>query len=145
MEKVAEIDGVAFYNDSKSTTPHSTITALAAFSKPVILILGGKEKNLPFKKLAKVICQKAKAVFLIGETTKKWAKVLEKIKKKSKKPKLKLVKTSHTLTKALKQIAQIAKRGDVVLLSPATASYDQFLDFEDRGEKFKEGINEVFG
>ena len=145
IELVADLAGIKFYNDSKATTPESTISALNSFQKPVILICGGKEKNLDFSKLAKTMINKVRYLLLIGETAAKIEKEIQKISQKikqNKNQKLILPKTTlvNNLEKAVSMAKMKAKSGDVVLFSPATSSYDQFSGFEERGEKFKQFV-----
>ncbi|GAG63308.1 unnamed protein product, partial [marine sediment metagenome] len=137
IEFIEEISGVKFYNDSKATTSESTIAAVKCFKKPVILICGGKEKNTDPSRLAEIIVQRAKYVFLIGETAKKLESLIFKKSKTTEKSILKKVTVSKYLKRAFVDAAKIAKKGDTILLSPAASSFDQFENFEQRGDKFK--------
>ncbi len=140
IEFIEEISGVKFYNDSKATTPESTIAAVKCFKKPVILICGGKEKNTNPSRLAEIIVQRAKYVFLIGETAKKLESLIFKKSKTTEKSVLKKVTVSKYLKRAFVDAIKIAKKGDTILLSPAASSFDQFENFEQRGDKFKKLI-----
>ena len=123
LEFVAEIGGVRYVNDSKATNVAAALRGLAAYeSEPVHLILGGSRKGEDFAPLAAAIGPNVKSVHLIGETAEELAAVLPQATR------------AGNLATALAQIA--AEPGDVVLLSPACASYDQFRDFEHRGEEF---------
>jgi UDP-N-acetylmuramoylalanine--D-glutamate ligase len=147
LELVAEINGVKWYNDSISTTPISTIAALEAFDEPKILISGGYDKNLPFDELAeKIITTNTKTVILIGQTAPKIADSVEKKLATEFTTRLSSTKSENTekikveilgsLDKAVQQAHHLATAGDVVLLSPACASYDQFQNFQQRGNEF---------
>ena len=131
LELIAEINGVSWYNDSIATTPQSTIAALEAFEKPVILIAGGYDKNLPFDQLGRIIAQNAKAVILIGDTAQKISDSMTAIAGN---------KTSIQFASSLKEAVDFANKtaakDDVVLLSPACASYDMFDNFQHRGNEF---------
>ncbi len=138
LELVAEINGVKWYNDSISTTPPSTIAALEAFDEPKILIAGGYDKNLPFDELAqKITSTNTKAVILIGQTAQKIADCVEKIATEPTENSEKIkVEILGSLDKAVQQALQLTTNGDIVLLSPACASYDQFQNFQHRGNEF---------
>jgi UDP-N-acetylmuramoylalanine--D-glutamate ligase len=126
LELVAETDGVKWYNDSKATTPESAIASLEAFEQPVIIIAGGYDKNIPFDEFGKKITQKAKAAILLGQTAQEIASTISDTK----------VKIVDSLGEAADSARELAENGDVVLLSPACASYDMFDNFEQRGEEF---------
>jgi len=130
LEKVKEINGVLYINDSKSTTPDSTIVALNSFERPIILIAGGSSKNNDFSKLAKLFPEKLKKLILIGQTAREIGDAA-----------VRAGFGEFVYALSLKEAVAIAKNnsnnGDIVLLSPACASFDMFSDFEDRGEQFK--------
>jgi len=135
LEFVREVNGVKYYNDSKATTPKSSIAAITAFQAPVILIAGGYDKGSSFEEFAGACAQHTKAVVLIGKTAGKIQElILEKKGKKETPP----VCLQKTLDEAFRQATAMAKTGDVVLLSPACASYDMFLNYEERGRQFKD-------
>jgi UDP-N-acetylmuramoylalanine--D-glutamate ligase len=126
LELVAERDGVRYVNDSKATNVPAALRALAAYSdEPVHLILGGSPKGEDFAALAAAIGGNVKSVHLIGEEAERLALVIDGHR-------------DGTLDAAVEHAARLAKPGDVVLLSPAAASYDQFANFEDRGEAFRQ-------
>jgi UDP-N-acetylmuramoylalanine--D-glutamate ligase len=133
LELVADINNVKWYNDSKATTPESTIAAINAFDEPVILIAGGYDKKLPFDELGKVISQKCKTVFLIGQTA-------EKIKSSINKSN---VTICSDLEQVVKKAYQTAIDSDVVLLSPACASYDMFENYQQRGDTFTQLVKQI--
>jgi len=133
LELVAEINGVKWYNDSKATTPQSAIASLEAFDKPVIIIAGGYDKGLAFDELGERIAQKAKAAILIGETAEKIADAIRNTQ----------VETVASLSEAVNLAKQLVTGSDVVLLSPACASYDMFDNFEHRGREFCRLVRET--
>jgi UDP-N-acetylmuramoylalanine--D-glutamate ligase len=133
LELAADRVGVRWYNDSKSTTPDSTIVALQAFDEPIILIAGGYDKHIPFDTLGVEIARRAKAVILIGQTAPKIASAIRITGHGSR---VADVTIANSLTDAVITARKIAQRGDVVLLSPACASYDMFENYEHRGREF---------
>ena len=134
IEFVREVNGVTYYNDSKSTNNQATITALKSFDNPVILLMGGLDRNLPFDEL-KDYMYNVKKIICYGETK-------NKIKEFAKKNNID-VKSVDTLEEATKEAVIVSTNGDTVLLSPACASWDQFKCFEDRGNLFKKIVNEL--
>jgi UDP-N-acetylmuramoylalanine--D-glutamate ligase len=131
LEPVKKINDVLYINDSKSTTPDSTIKALESFNGKIVLIAGGSSKNNDFSILAKLFPAKLRKLILMGETA-------NEIAKASMSAGFKEIICSRDLEEAVKVAKLEAQPGDVVLLSPACASFDMFRDFEDRGEQFKE-------
>jgi UDP-N-acetylmuramoylalanine--D-glutamate ligase len=138
LEFVREVNGIKYYNDSKATTPESSIAAVTAFREPVILIAGGYDKGSDFGKFAEACAQHTKSVILIGKTAGKINELLLESKGTNQKPSVCICKTFE---EAFQQANSVAKRGDVVLLSPACASYDMFLNYEERGRQFKEMVH----
>ncbi len=131
LEFVTEINGVKWYNDSISTTPQSAIVALDAFEEPKTIIAGGYDKNLPFDKLGEAIARKAKAAVLIGAAAQKIADCITTCPDSNAQ-----VHIAQSLSKAVNCAAELSTAGDVVLLSPACASYDMFENFQQRGRDF---------
>jgi UDP-N-acetylmuramoylalanine--D-glutamate ligase len=130
LELVAEIDGVRYVNDSKATNTAAARQALRAFDAPLHLILGGREKGERFDEFAQeVAAANVSIAYLIGEAAGRLGEDLDDAAV----PNLLAV----TLDRAVAEAASAAEPGDVVLLSPACASYDQFRDFEQRGEEFR--------
>jgi UDP-N-acetylmuramoylalanine--D-glutamate ligase len=127
LEDVATIDGVLYVNDSKATNVDSTLVALASFDVPVHLILGGQGKGQDFGPLRAPVAERCAGVYLIGEDAGIIGAVVGG-------------ERCETLQRALDAAAAAAKPGEVVLLSPACASFDQFEDFEARGRAFKEMV-----
>jgi len=140
LELVMEINGVKWYNDSKATTPQSAITAIEAFDQPVIIIAGGYDKNIPFDEFGQKIAKKAKAAILLGQTAQKIADAITARPKTNTK-----IEIVNSLSRAVELAKQLAANGDVVLLSPACASYDMFDNFEQRGKEFCRLVRENSG
>jgi UDP-N-acetylmuramoylalanine--D-glutamate ligase len=134
LELVTEINGVKWYNDSKATTPQSAITAIEAFEQPIIIIAGGYDKNIPFDEFGQKIAEKAKAAILLGQTARKIADAIKRGKREDRRGTN--IKIVGSLAEAVDSARQCAGTGDVVLLSPACASYDMFGNYEQRGKEF---------
>ena len=151
LELVAETNGVRWYNDSNATTPQSAIAALEAFEHPVIIIAGGYDKGLAFDKLGGKIAQNAKAAILIGQTAKKIASSIRntnmslRAKRSNLKPRNTQIEIVNSLAEAADLVRRLAVSGDVVLLSPACASYDMFDNFQHRGREFIKLVREIAG
>ncbi len=136
LEFVERINSVSWYNDSKATTPAGAITALEAFDQPIIIIAGGYDKHIPFDELGEEIVQKAKAAILIGTTAPKIAEAIENAVTSESTGKRTKVEIADSLVEAVESANRLAAPGDVVLLSPACASYDMFENYEQRGREF---------
>lgn len=140
MQLVATRNGVQWYDDSIATTPERSLAAIKSFDEPIVLLLGGRDKNLPWEELLQTANQKVKQFVLFGEATNMIAEKLEKIQKHSNaKPLIQV----ETLQDAIKEAAKTAEEGDVVLLSPGGTSYDAFVDFEERGNYYAKWISEL--
>ena len=136
MERVREKDGVIYYNSSIDSSPTRTAAALSALApKRPIVICGGYDKKIPFEPLAEALCRHAKAVILTGATAEKIRKALDSHDeiRAGKLP----VYSKADFTEAVCYAKRIAQSGDVVLLSPACASFDAFKNFAERGETFR--------
>jgi UDP-N-acetylmuramoylalanine--D-glutamate ligase len=131
LEFVRQKDGVTYINDSKGTNVGAVVKSVEGFTAPVILIAGGLDKGSDFSPLSDLFKQKVKLLILIGKAADKMAKALGTSTK---------TEFAATLQDAVKLASGRASRGDVVLLSPACASFDMFKDFEDRGRQFKEAV-----
>jgi UDP-N-acetylmuramoylalanine--D-glutamate ligase len=140
LELIAEIGGVQWYNDSKATTPLSAITALEAFDQPIILIAGGYDKHLPFDEFGQKIAEKAKAAILLGQTA---SKITEAIRTTHDARRTTRIEIVNSLADAVQSANRLAGPGDVVLLSPACASYDMFENYEHRGQEFTRLVREI--
>jgi UDP-N-acetylmuramoylalanine--D-glutamate ligase len=131
IEYVAEIGGVKFYNDSKATNVDSTVKALEAFDRNVIVILGGKDKGSDYTVLAPLVRARVKRVVLIGAASDKIATQLEGARP---------ITRAGSMQDAVTKSMEAAVSGDTVLLAPACASFDMFEDYEHRGRVFKEEV-----
>jgi UDP-N-acetylmuramoylalanine--D-glutamate ligase len=135
LEQVASIRGVEYYNDSKATNVDATIKALESFPANIHLILGGKDKGSDYGVLNDLLRQRVKRVYTIGAAA---AKIESQIKEAAE------IDHAETLETAIKHAAEAATPGDIVLLAPACASFDQFRNYEHRGKVFKELVNDLF-
>jgi UDP-N-acetylmuramoylalanine--D-glutamate ligase len=135
LEPIATRDGVAFVNDSKATNVASTLVALRSYSGGVHLIAGGRGKSQDFTPLAPVVAEGCRAVYLIGEAAGELEQALA--------PAGVVLHREGELGAALAAAVAAAGPGEVVLLSPACASYDQYPDFEARGEHFRRLVEEL--
>jgi UDP-N-acetylmuramoylalanine--D-glutamate ligase len=135
LELVAEHDGVRYVNDSKATNVAAALRALAAYDAPLLLIAGGRGKGERFESLADAARGRVRRAYLIGETAGELAAALRDVP----------CELSRELEPAVRAAAAAARPGEVVLLSPACASYDQFRDFEQRGDEFRRLAREVAG
>lgn len=136
LELVRELDGVRYYDDSFSTVPETAIAAIQAFTVPEILLLGGSTKHSNFAELGKVLSEatNVKAVIVIGI---EWKEIQKHITN----PKFEIIAGLENMHAFVQKAAAIAEKGDVVLLSPACASFDKFKNYKDRGNQFKDTVN----
>lgn len=140
LEFVREFKGASWYNDSIATAPERTLAAIESFDEPIILLLGGRDKNLPWEKLADVIRRKVFRVILFGEAA---DLISNAIGPKKRGQYLQSVVRCATLQEAVKTAANQVAEGNIVLLSPGGTSYDAFKDFEERGECYRKWVNEL--
>lgn len=139
LEFVREWRGAKWYNDSIATAPERTMAAVRSFSEPIILLLGGRDKNLPWDKLAALVHERVERVVVFGEAAGKIAAAIELADG----PLQKTVENSKNLYEAVQAASRWSKPGEVILLSPGGTSFDQFSDFEERGEAFKKWVSEL--
>jgi UDP-N-acetylmuramoylalanine--D-glutamate ligase len=130
LEPIGTFNGVRWYNDSKATNPDSTYKALAAFTEPIVLIAGGRNKGIDIEPLAQAIAHRVVALVAMGETG-------EELARRTRDAGLARVERAADLEDAVRKAAALAAPGSVVLLSPAFTSYDMFHDYEERGRRFK--------
>ncbi len=135
MEHVSTVRGVEFINDSKATNVNSTWYALESMEKPVILILGGVDKGNDYNLILDLVKQKVKAIVCMGVDNRKIHEALGKD--------VELIVNTASAREAVQAAFHFATKGDVVLLSPACASFDLFKNYEDRGNQFKEAVREL--
>jgi UDP-N-acetylmuramoylalanine--D-glutamate ligase len=145
LERVMEIDGVRFVNDSQGTQPDAVIAALRAFEPPIVLIAGGRDKGIDLSELARVVAERAAAAVLIGES----GPALERLFRGAGLEATERAATLDDAVEAADGLARAARRASgataTVLLSPAAASFDMFADYEARGRAFKAAVARLAG
>jgi UDP-N-acetylmuramoylalanine--D-glutamate ligase len=135
MEKVATVRGVEFINDSKATNVNSTWYALESMTRPVILILGGVDKGNDYSLIMEMVREKVKAIVCLGKDNTKLHSAFGK--------EVGVMVNAETARDAVMSAFRLASKGDVVLLSPACASFDLFSNYEDRGNQFKQAVRDL--
>jgi UDP-N-acetylmuramoylalanine--D-glutamate ligase len=140
-EFVRELDGVRYYNDSIGSSPTRTLATTSVFDKPVILIAGGYDKHIPFEPLAEEGYRNIKKLILLGDTREKIKAVFDKltVDKNVNIP----IYVVDSFEEAVEKSREVAVPGDYVVLSPACASFDMFTNFEIRGNRFRELVNQM--
>jgi UDP-N-acetylmuramoylalanine--D-glutamate ligase len=131
IEYAGEKNGVLFYDDSKGTNVGAVMRALESFSQPVVLLLGGRDKEGDFRTLAPLIRRGVKELVLFGEAREKINGLVGGVVKTTLAP---------TMKEAMEKAYRSASPGDVVLLSPGCASFDEFKDYKERGNRFQEWV-----
>jgi len=134
LELVREIDGVKFINDSKATNIDSVWYALKSFDEPILLILGGQDKGNDYEQIKSLVLERVKKIYAIGSSAEKIFSFFHSSVK---------VEIKKSLEDVITMVINEARKGDVVLLSPACASFDMFDNYEHRGEVFKEAVNSI--
>jgi len=132
LELVRQIDGVSFINDSKATTAQAAIWALERLNSPVIMICGGRDKNIDYSVVVPLVREKVKKMIIIGEARAKLRKTFAPVV---------ALEECATLSEAVTRASVIARTGDNVLLSPMCTSFDMFANYEERGRAFKQIVN----
>jgi UDP-N-acetylmuramoylalanine--D-glutamate ligase len=135
LEPCGEIRGVKYINDSKATNVDSVYYALGSYDEPIILIMGGVDKGNDYRQIEQLVAQKVKALICMGKDNSKLVEFFGK--------KVPMIFTVDSMQKAVQLSADLGTQGDVVLLSPACASFDLFKNYEDRGRQFKVAVNEL--
>ena len=135
MEKVATVKGIDFINDSKATNVNSAWFALESMDKPVTLILGGVDKGNDYDLIKEMVAEKVKAIVCLGIDNEKIHEAFEGI--------VSTIIDATSASEAVKAAYEVSQKGDVVLLSPACASFDLFKNYEDRGDQFKKAVREL--
>ena len=136
LEFVRSLNGADWYNDSKATAPEEAMAGIRAFDEPLVLLAGGRDKKLPWQDFARLVCERVDHLVLFGESA---GMIADKIRD---------VPMGRPFTmdccaglhEAVQMAAKVAEEGDVVLLSPGGTSFDEFRDFEVRGERFKQWV-----
>jgi UDP-N-acetylmuramoylalanine--D-glutamate ligase len=134
LERVRERQGVVYINDSIATAPERALAALAAFDQPLILLAGGRDKDMEWDTWTEQVSQRAKQIILFGDLADMLAERLQAAGYTA-------LTRHHNLTEAVTTAAALAQSGDIVLLSPGGTSYDAFTDFAERGELFRQLVN----
>jgi len=149
LELVRERDSVQWYNDSIATAPERVIAALKSFTEPIVLLAGGRDKKLPWAELMALARQRVKTLIVFGEAADLIANAAEAENQKVEgrvyklAPKLLRVVKVNQMDEAVQEAAAVAEAGEVVLLSPGCTSFDAFKDFAERGERFREMVNQL--
>lgn len=143
LEFVGEKNGILFYNDSIASSPSRTIAGLLSFDRKVILIAGGYDKNIPYDEMGPHIAKRVKSMFLIGQTADKIHNSLKDEINRTGRGKDIFVCKCETLEEAVKKAYDSAFCGDIILMSPASASFDMFKNFDERGKKFKGIVKDI--
>ncbi|MCL5037655.1 MAG: UDP-N-acetylmuramoyl-L-alanine--D-glutamate ligase [Chloroflexi bacterium] len=138
LQRIAEVDGILYVDDSKSTTPHSSKAAVMSFARPVILIAGGRDKGLDFTPLTCELSKKVKALVVMGEAS-------GKISQAAKEQGFDDIITAGNMEDALLKAREAANEGDVILLSPGCTSFDMFKNAEERGNSFTSLVEKMTG
>ncbi len=140
LQLAGKVNGVSYYNDSISTVPDTTIAAVNSFTEPTILILGGSDKGSSYEPLVEFLCgqKQIKAIALMGQTGKTIGELLKEMNFDKT-----LIEHKPSFKETLQAITEIATEGDVVILSPASASFDGFKSYTDRGEQFVNYVNSI--
>lgn len=139
LEFVRELDGITFVNDSFATNPDPTMAAINSFDSPKVLILGGSSKGADFSEMAKLITEKnVKAVVAIGVEGKKIKEALLSVNYSGQ-----IIDGGTNIGEIVAQSKEVASSGDIVIFSPACASFDMFKNYKDRGEKFKAAVAQL--
>jgi UDP-N-acetylmuramoylalanine--D-glutamate ligase len=141
LEMVRELHGVKWYNDSIATAPERTMAAVRSFEEPIVLLLGGKDKDLPWEDLAGLVQERVDHVVVFGQAAEKILGTLGKPGPGKRRPYS--IQRGERLQEAVHLAAEVAESGDVVLFSPGGTSFDQFSDFAERGEWFRTWVQEL--
>jgi len=135
LETVSKVHGIEFINDSKSTTVNAAWYALECINKPIIWIVGGVDNGNDYSTIKALVKKKVKAIVCLGNNNEKIHEAFGDI--------IKIISDTNSAAKAVSCAYYLGKQGDVVLLSPACASFDLFENYEDRGNKFKDAVLEL--
>jgi UDP-N-acetylmuramoylalanine--D-glutamate ligase len=136
LQTVAERGGVRFVDDSIATAPERSIAALLAYDEPLVLLAGGRDKHLPMREWAALIARRVKHVVLLGEMSDLVADAI-----RATAPGYAAITRAGSMDEAVRRAADVARSGDIVLLSPGGTSYDMYRDFEERGRDFARAVH----
>ncbi|HLF75585.1 MAG TPA: UDP-N-acetylmuramoyl-L-alanine--D-glutamate ligase, partial [Anaerolineales bacterium] len=140
LELVRELRGVRWYNDSTASAPERSMAAIRAFDEPIVLLLGGRDKDLPWEDLMRLVRERVDHVVLFGEAAEKIEKTAQALGLGENGSKITHAQGLHD---AIIKAVEVAEAGDIVLLSPGGTSFDEFKDFVERGERFREWVLEL--
>jgi UDP-N-acetylmuramoylalanine--D-glutamate ligase len=140
LQFVRQWGGADWYNDSIATAPERSMAAINSFSEPLIVLAGGRDKKLPWGEFAELVHQRVDHLITFGEAA---DLIVEAVGPQLPEQRPYTINTSHTLQEAVQIAAQLVQPGDVVLLSPGGTSFDQFRDFEHRGESYEIWVKEL--
>lgn len=140
LELVRELNGVHWYNDSIATAPERSMAAIRSFDEPIVLMLGGRDKDLPWEELISLAAERVDHLVLFGEAAEKIQKTVAGLG--SGKMRFSVTRVNG-LHEAIIKAAEVAEPGDVVLFSPGGTSFDEFKDFAERGERFRTWVQEL--
>jgi UDP-N-acetylmuramoylalanine--D-glutamate ligase len=139
LEFVRSWRGASWYNDSIATAPERSMAAILAFDEPLVLLAGGRDKNLPWEDFARLVNRRVRHLVLFGESAEKIRSAISSL---TSAPKVD-IRQCNGLKDAVWVAAEVASPGDVILLYPGGTSFDEFRDFEDRGEAFRKWVLEL--
>ncbi len=137
LELVASAEGIEYYNDSIATTPERTLAGMRCFDRPLVLLLGGRDKHLPLEELAEEACRRCRAVVFFGESGPKLEEAVAEAAWRLPPEARPVLVLERDLEGAVAAARRLARPGDVVLLSPACTSFDAYENFEERGRHFR--------
>jgi UDP-N-acetylmuramoylalanine--D-glutamate ligase len=143
LELVRELNDVRWYDDSIATAPERSLAALRSFEEPIVLLAGGRDKKLLWDEFAAETVRRVRQLVTFGEAGPMIAGVVEKTRRGGEGKRLEEVTQVGTLEEAVEEAARLARHGDVVLLAPGGTSFDAFCDFAERGDRFKELVQEL--
>ncbi len=141
LEYIRTWKGADWYNNSIATAPERSIAAINSFQEPLVLLAGGRDKDLPWQAFSRVVLKRVKQLILFGEA----ADLIERALQDEIKSGIEEIpyQKCANLKEAVQKAADIAEAGDVVLLSPGGTSFDEFVDFAERGERFRKWVQEL--
>jgi UDP-N-acetylmuramoylalanine--D-glutamate ligase len=138
LQLIREVHGVKYYDDSIATAPERLMAALNAYTEPIVLLAGGRDKHLPWEDAARLIVERVRELIVFGEMAELVQTAVEAQLSQADERILEKIQHAKTLDEAVDAAARVARSGEVVLLSPGGTSFDAFKDFEERGNKFQE-------
>jgi UDP-N-acetylmuramoylalanine--D-glutamate ligase len=138
LELVRHANGARWYNDSIATAPERSLAAMRSFEEPIVLLAGGRDKDLPWDAFAEEVLRRVRRLITFGEAGPMIAMIVEEAREPGEETRLGEVTCVGTLEEAVEEAARATRSGDVVLLSPGGTSFDAFRDFAERGDRFKD-------